>query len=177
MTEQHERAAHERCAVAVDRAARALPAREPATRQEAREALDAWIEARRALIAAQRRAERAAAPAPQGSEPWQITEAAVLDYLWIARRRSAYERARNGARDASYVRAERELAEQAQATAASGRVPHRLDSGRLRHRGPRPGRLGLVVDPDAIPPALVEVLPWSERIDGVYPPHRHGERT
>lgn len=87
------------------------------------------------------------------SGPWYITITAAEEYLRLLGRPVT---------DETRARATEELAEIAARTVVSGRRPRRLDSGALRYRGPRPGRLGLIVVEESRPegrlPQLVRVL-------------------
>lgn len=91
---------------------------------------------------------------PRG--PWYITAQAVRDYVRIAG-------LGDPADEAVFDAAEDALMAIAEATAASGRVPARLDTGALRYRGPKPLRLNLIVTTDPRPegplPQLVRVMP------------------
>ena len=81
--------------------------------------------------------------------PWFLTPTAVREFMAITRWRG------------SFGDAQRELARQAEATLASGRVPRETDSGALRYRGPSPLRLQLLVMPSHVEgrlPQLVKVL-------------------
>jgi hypothetical protein len=102
-------------------------------------------------------------PGERGARgPWFVTRAAVADYMNITAGRLDYDDARD------------ELAQIAQDTVQSTRIPRSADDGSLIYRGPKPLRLALVVKPATEPGALPALIAVRPTHDGIHVTIEHG---